>query len=82
LVRIIGAVVDDTLPAVTRGPDVPASCARTLVVLRSTQGFFGGWTRKYGFAVGVLGATASAVRDLDPRLTPLPAPAGPTRRQT
>lgn len=76
LVRILGAAVDDALPAVELNPHVPASHARELVVLRGAQGAFGGWARKYGFAVGVLGATVSALRDLDSRLPPLPAPDG------
>jgi hypothetical protein len=76
LVRIIGAAADDALPAIELDPQVPPARARELVVLRGAQGAFGGWARKYGFAVGVLGATVSALRDLDSRFTPLPAPDG------
>lgn len=76
LVRLLVGIVDDTLPAVTLEPDMPARQARELAILRGADAALGGWTRVYGFGVGVLSGTVAALRDLDPTLGSVAAPGG------
>lgn len=76
LVRILGDVVDATLPFLTLRTGMPVAHARELVILRGADAALGGWVRHFGFAVGVLGGTVCALRDLGEGLEPLSAPTG------
>lgn len=76
LVRILGDVVDATLPFLTLRTGMPVAHARELVILRGADAALGGWARHFGFAVGVLGGTVCALRDLGEGLEPLSAPTG------
>ena len=55
---------------------MPVAHARELVILRGADAALGGWVRHFGFAVGVLGGTVCALRDLGEGLEPLSAPTG------
>ena len=76
LVKILGGVFDATLPIITLRTGMPVAHARELVILRGADAALGGWARRFGFAIGVLGGTVSALRDLGEGLEPLTAPPG------
>ena len=76
LVEILGDVFDATLPILTLRTGMPVARARELVILRGADAALGGWARHFGFAVGVLGGTVCALRDLAEGLEPLSAPPG------
>ena len=76
LVKILGDVVDATLPIITLRTSMPEAHAREWVILRGADAALGGWGRHFGFAIGVLGGAVSALRDLGEGLEPLTAPPG------
>ena len=76
LVKILGGVFDSTLPIITLRSGMPVAHARELVILRGADAALGGWAWHFGFAVGVLGGTVCALRDLGEGLEPLSAPTG------
>ena len=76
LVKILGDDFASTLPIITLRSGMPVAHARELVILRDADAALGGWAWHFGFAVGVLGGTVRALRDLGEGLEPLSAPTG------